>query len=347
MSEKIGLTSKRTLTRSTTSNPVEDQYTFQSDDDDHQVKETLLRKRPRGRPPKTPSISSTNSETDEPTKRSYEKPVTRRASRLGSQTNTTRDKIKINSTPPILITPKKRGRKPKQDSTTKTESENRLPIGKDDMTTVDNNNTASVIHEKIDEKDLMQFGSPEQDDFSDDSVDFVWKGSSKLSIEILKRRLPKDDGRDLSSIHSDPTAQRKRAMIPRLTNFDALSGKPMMEKTRPRVYAVKSTTMKPRQPSPNDIKRPKWMDESINKSDQDDFRNRRTTFTPGLRGRPPGSRRQWNVDDDDEDYDQYEENNTRYYSSRKPMPPNRSSAVGTRKLSSLFSAQLNLIQTYL
>ena len=94
MSDKIALTSKRTLTRSTTSNPVEDQYTFQSDDDDHQVKETLLRKRPRGRPAKTPSISSTNSETDEPTKRSYEKPVTRRASRLGSQTNTTREKIK-------------------------------------------------------------------------------------------------------------------------------------------------------------------------------------------------------------------------------------------------------------
>jgi len=334
MSEKIALTPKRTLTRSTTSNPVEDQYTFQSDDDDHQVKETLLRKRPRGRPPKTPSISSTNSETDEPTKRSYEKPVTRRASRLGSQTNTTRDKIKINSTPPILITPKKRGRKPKTDSTTKTESENRLPTNKDDMNTTNNNNTTSVVNEKIEEKDLMQFGSPEQDDFSDDSVDFVWKGSSKLSIEILKRRLPKDDGRDLSSIHSDPTAQRKRAMIPRLTNFDALSGKPMMEKSRPRVYAVKSTMMKPRQPSPNDIKRPKWMDEQTNKSDQDEFRNRRTTtnFTPGLRGRPPGSRRQWNPDDEDEDYDQYEENNTRYYSSKRPIPPNRSSAVGTRPI---------------
>ena len=315
MSDKIALTSKRTLTRSTTSNPVEDQYTFQSDDDDHQVKETLLRKRPRGRPAKTPSISSTNSETDEPTKRSYEKPVTRRASRLGSQTNTTREKIKINSTPPILITPKKRGRKPKQDSTTKNETENRLPASKDEMTT-------PVANEKIEEKDLMQqFGSPEQDDFSDDSVDFVWKGSSKLSIEILKRRLPKDDGRDLAALHSDPTAQRKRAMIPRLTNFDALSGKPMTEKARPRVYAVKSTTMKPRQSSPNEIKRPKWMDDQ-----HDEFRNRRTTtsnFTPGLRGRPPGTRRPWNPDDEDEDYDQYEENNARYYSSRKPIPPNR------------------------
>lgn len=44
---------------------------------------------------------------------------------------------------------------------------------------------------KVDEKDLMQFGSPEQDDFSDDSVDFVWKGSSKMAIEILKRRIPR------------------------------------------------------------------------------------------------------------------------------------------------------------
>ncbi|CAF4925626.1 unnamed protein product, partial [Rotaria magnacalcarata] len=65
-----------------------------------------------------------------------------------------------------------------------------------------------------------------EDEFSDDSVDFVWKGSSKLSIEILKRRMPKEESREYASTPSDPTAQRKRAIIPRLTNFDALSGQP-------------------------------------------------------------------------------------------------------------------------
>ncbi|CAF4721879.1 unnamed protein product, partial [Rotaria socialis] len=176
-----------------------------------------------------------------PGKRSYEKPVTRRASRLGSQTNTPvsqiREKIKINSTPPIIITPKKRGRKPKMLSTTsstldeqqKNETENVVPSPSIKRQYIkksmeDNTNT------KVDDKDLMQFGSPEQDDFSDDSVDFVWKGSSKMSIEILKRRIPKDETRDQyssSTIQSDPTAQRKRAIIPRLTNFDALSGQPI------------------------------------------------------------------------------------------------------------------------
>ena len=72
------------------------------------------------------------------------------------------------------------------------------------------------------------------DDFSDDSVEFVWKGSSKMSIEILKRRIPKDEPRDYSSsIQSDPTAQRKRAIIPRLTNFDALSGQPVDNSSLP------------------------------------------------------------------------------------------------------------------
>ncbi len=32
----------------------------------------------------------------------------------------------------------------------------------------------------------------------------------------------------------------------------------------------------------------------------------------GMRGRPPGSRRQWHDDDDDDDYDQYEETHSRY-----------------------------------
>ncbi|CAF2610837.1 unnamed protein product [Rotaria sp. Silwood2] len=258
---------KRPSTRSLSSTikpSQQDKYTFQSDDEDHNTKPILIRKsntpivtkRPRGRPPKTPkleeistrtSISSSNSEIEEKkrsNKRSYEKPVTRRASRLGSQTNTPvnqiREKIKINSTPPILITPKKRGRKPKMLSTTtssifdeqqKNETENVLPSPTNKRQYIkksleDNNN----INSKLDEKDLMQFGSPEQDDFSDESVDFVWKGSSKMAIEILKRRIPKDDIRDQYSsttIQSDPTAQRKRAIIPRLTNFDALSGQPI------------------------------------------------------------------------------------------------------------------------
>ena len=32
----------------------------------------------------------------------------------------------------------------------------------------------------------------------------------------------------------------------------------------------------------------------------------------GMRGRPPGSRRQWHDDDDDDDYDQYEDTHSRY-----------------------------------
>jgi hypothetical protein len=429
---------KRPSTRSlsTPKSSQEDKYTFQSDDEDHNTKPIFIRKtntsnlskRPRGRPPKTPkseetptrtSTSSSNSETEEkqrPTgRRSYEKPVTRRASRLGSQTNTPasqiRDKIKINSTPPILITPKKRGRKPKMLSTPddqqKNETENFLPSSIKrpyiKKKIEDDNNNSS----KVDEKDLMQFGSPEQDDFSDDSVDFVWKGSSKMSIEILKRRIPKDESRDhysLSTNQSNQTAQRKRAIIPRLTNFDALSGKPIDnsttnndnnnderlgkksssvitlnnafqndfdysyndtgtkmstttttaaatttndDKPRPRVYAVKSTTMKSRpqqQQQQSDIKRPKWMNDQQGKSEEDEdgehipttgdepndydyvpkgqymakrpnyrgrgiYPGRRGT---GMRGRPPGSRRHWNHDDDDDDYDQYEETNSRY-----------------------------------
>jgi hypothetical protein len=363
---------KRPSTRSLSSTKPsqQDKYTFQSDDEDHNTKPILIRKsntsiltkRPRGRPPKTPksediptrtSTSSSNSETEEKKrpvgKRSYEKPVTRRASRLGSQTNTPvsqiREKIKINSTPPILITPKKRGRKPKMLSTTddqqKIETENLLPSSpikrqyiKKKIEDNNNNNNNNNNNSKVDEKDLMQFGSPEQDDFSDDSVDFVWKGSSKMSIEILKRRIPKDESREhysSSTNQSDPTAQRKRAIIPRLTNFDALSGQPVKnstinndinneehlakksssvitlnnafqndfdysyndtgtkmstttagttdDKPRPRVYAVKSTTMKSRlQPTPSpqqqqqqqpDIKRPKWMNDQQGKSEEE------------------------------------------------------------------------------
>jgi hypothetical protein len=425
---------KRPSTRSlsTTKPSEQDKYTFQSDDEDHNTKPILIRKsntpillkRPRGRPPKTPkseeiptrrSISSSSSETEEkkrPTgKRSYEKPVTRRASRLGSQTNTPasqiREKIKINSTPPILITPKKRGRKPKMLSSTneqqKNETENLLPSSSIKQHQLIKKKT----DEKVDEKDLMQFGSPEQDDFSDDSVDFVWKGSSKMSIEILKRRIPKDESRtsySSSTNQPDPTAQRKRAIIPRLTNFDALSGQPIEnstinndnnnnderlakksssvitlnnafqndfdysyndtgtkmstttaattndDKPRPRVYAVKSTTIKSRpqqqqQQQQSDIKRPKWMNDQQGKPEEDDdddqhlpppgeeptdydyvpkgnympkrpnYRGRGTypgRRGTGMRGRPPGSRRNWNNDDDDDDYDQYEEINSRY-----------------------------------
>jgi hypothetical protein len=402
---------KRPSTRSlssTTKPSQQDKYTFQSDDEDHDTKPILIRKsntpisskRPRGRPPKTPtrtSTSSSDSESEEkkrPGKRSYVKPVTRRGSRLGSQTNTPvsqiRDKIKINSTPPILITPKKRGRKPKMLSTTsddqqKNETENLSPSP----------SIKRQIIKKTPEKDLVQFGLPEQDDFSDDSVDFVWKGSSKMSIEILKRRIPKDESRDYSTNQSDPTAQRKRAIIPRLTNFDALSGQPIEnsttannneehltkksssvitlnnafqndfdysyndkgtkmsttttdDKPRPRVYAVKSTTMKThpqqQQQQQSDIKRPKWMNDQQGKSEEDEDEEHvppsgeeptdfdyvpKGQYTPrrpnyrgrgiypgrrgtGMRGRPPGSRRQWNNDDDDDDYDQYEESNSRY-----------------------------------
>jgi hypothetical protein len=418
---------KRPSTRSlSTPKPIQqDKYTFQSDDEDHNTKPILVRKsntpilskRPRGRPPKSPkfertsvsSSSSSDSEIEEkkrPGKRSYEKPVTRRASRLGSQTNTPvsqiREKIKINSVPPIILTPKKRGRKPKMLSTPipstsddqqKIETENIIPSPSIKRRYIkkkieDNNNQKNT---SIDEKDLMQFGSPEHDDFSDDSVEFVWKGSSKMSIEILKRRIPKDEPRDhySSSLQSDPTAQRKRAIIPRLTNFDALSGQPIEnstlnndnderltkksnsiitlnnafqndfdysyvdtgtkmstttaaattdDKPRPRVYAVKSTTMRsrPQQQQPSDIKRPKWMNDQQGEEEDEEhlpppgeeqtdydytpkgqYIPKRPTYRgrgtyPGRRGRPPGSRRHWNNDDDDDDYDQYEESNSRY-----------------------------------
>ena len=376
--------STRSLASSKASSLPEDNYTFQSDDEDQQIKPTLLRKslgskrlrlRPavgKGAVASRSSSSSSASEPEEkkrPLKRKYEKPVTRRASRLGSQTNTpavsdSREKIKINSTPPILIPAKKRARPTKMlatpDEQQKTETENVMPspAGKRRGTkksTEENSGSAPAL---LDEKDLMQFGSPEPEDFSDDSVEFVWKGSSKMSIEILKRRIPKDEPREhysASSVHSDPTAQRKRAIIPRLNNFDALSGKPIEnspsndfdsphadkgndEKSRPRVYAVKSTTMKSRL-QPADFKRPKWMNDQQGKSDDDDrhlshpteeeylakraayrgrgpFPVRRGT---GTRGRPPGSRRHWNNDDDDDDYDQYEDNNTRY-GPRKQLP---------------------------
>ena len=372
-----------------------DKYTFQSDDEDRNTKPVLVRKnltpisskRSRGRPGKTPkveetlkrtSISSSNIEIDSGTeesstikrkrsgKYSYEKPVTRRASRLVSQTNT-----------PIgdkNSTPKKRGRKPKMLNTTdndneqdkskqQIETENIVPPQsikrrytkkktlstdtnpKIDLNDYDDNNQKLS---SVDEKDLMQFGSPQHqiqsqtqqqhqsdEDFSDDSVEFVWKGSSKMSIEILKRRIPKDEPRDYSSIQSDPTAQRKRAIIPRLNNFDALSGQPIDnsslpikrtinenseqnlqkksssvitlnnvfqndfvpsyndtgpkmttttttttgindDKPRPRIYAVKSTTMKARpqqqqqqQQQQPEIKRPKWMNDQQGKPEEE------------------------------------------------------------------------------
>ncbi|CAF1380006.1 unnamed protein product, partial [Adineta ricciae] len=386
---------------------------------------------------------------------SYEKPITRRASRLVSQTNT--------SASEKISTAKKRGRKTKMSSIAdndheqekskqQMETENIVPLQsvkrryskkktlstdtnpKNDPNDDDGNNEKLAA---VDEKDLMQFGSPQHqtssqppsqrqqesdDDFSDDSVEFVWKGSSKMSIEILKRRIPKDEPREYSSTQSDPTAQRKRAIIPRLTNFDALSGQPVdnssssttttatttnkrtlndssehnaqqkksssvitlnnvfqndfvpsyndagpkmtttttaaaasgtgatEDKPRPRIYAVKSTTMKSRPLPPQsqqpEIKRPKWMNDQQGKSDEEDddesnvppageepddydyvpkgqyipkrpsYRGRGTypgRRGTGMRGRPPGSRRQWHDDDDDDDdYDQYEEMNSRY-----------------------------------
>jgi hypothetical protein len=415
---------KRPSTRSlsTTKPSQQDKYTFQSDDEDHNTKPILIRKsntpisskRPRGRPPKTAkleeiptrtSVSSSSTSEIEEKKRSFDKPVTRRGSRLGSQTNTPvnqiREKIKINSTPPILITPKKRGRKPKMLSTIsddqqKNETENLIPSPSIKRQYI----KKKIDDNKVDEKELMQFGSPEQDDFSDDSVDFVWKGSSKMSIEILKRRIPKDESREHYSSsttnQSDPTAQRKRAIIPRLTNFDALSGQPMDnstinndtnneeraakksnsvitlnnafqndfdysyndagtkmstttdDKPRPRVYAVKSTTMKSRPQQQSDIKRPKWMNDQQGEDEDDEhvpltgeepndyeyvpkgqYTAKRPTYRgrgtypgrrgTGMRGRPPGSRRHWTNDDDDDDYDQYEESNSRY-GPKKPTP---------------------------
>ncbi|CAF1647831.1 unnamed protein product [Adineta ricciae] len=123
------------------------------------------------------------------------------------------------------------------------------------------------------------------------------------------------------------------------------------DKPRPRVYAVKSTTMKARpQQQQSDIKRPKWMNDQQGGGDDEDeehlttaadepndydyvpkgqypprrpnYRGR-STFPgrrgTGLRGRPPGSRRHWTNDDDDDDYDQYEESNSRY-GPRKQIP---------------------------
>ena len=441
MSKKSTISSplKRPSTRSLSSTKAphqQDKYAFQSDDEDYHTKPvlvrksatTLLSKRPRARPskptPKGSSNSSSSSDIDEKKplkKRSYEKPVTRRASRLVSQTNTSvsqlRDKIKINSTPPTLITPKKRGRRsnmlsastplaghgsPDGDDQHKTETENRMPSPSPNKrrlnkpSAVEENNNAKP---SADDKEPVQYASPlEHDDFSDDSVEFTWKGSSKMSIEILKRRMPKDEARDhysSSASQPDPTAQRKRAIIPRLTNFDALSGQPVDnatsnhtkppssvitlnnafqndfdysysdkgtkmvttnatgdDKPRPRVYAVKSTTMKarPQQASPSDIKRPKWMNNQQGKpaANDDDavdhpsptagggeeitdyeympkgqYVSKRPSYRArgayvgrrgtGQRGRPPGSRRYWNnEDDDDDDYDQYEGTNARY-----------------------------------
>ena len=446
---------KRPSTRSisvTKTDIQSDKYTFHSDDEDHKAKPVFIResitiKRSRSRSskieriPKRASLSS-NIESDSGTeeslltvkrnrsgKYSYEKPVTRRVSRLVSQTNTPiRDKS---------LTSKKRGRKPKmlntideQDkSQQQIETENIVPSQSMKYRYVKKKTISSDINTKndfddddsnnqklstIDEKVLMQFGSPQHqthhqqqdqfdDDFSDDSVEFVWKGSSKMSIEILKRRIPKDEQRDNSSTQFDPTAQRKRAIIPRLTNFDALSGQSIdssstttkrstnenleqnsqkkansiikmnnefqndfvpsyndrstkmtttNDKPRPRIYAVKSTTMKSNLQQP-EIKRPKWMNNQQEKFEDDDddddnlppsgeepndydympkgqyvpkrpnhrgrgtYPGRRGT---GIRGRPPGSRRHYHTyddDDDDDDYDQYEEINSRYGSRRQ------------------------------
>jgi len=253
-----------------------DKYTFQSDDETEQSKSkgsSSPAKRARGRPPKTaktdqspqrPSISSSNIESDSEIeentnnkrkrsgKSSTEKPVTRRESRLISQTNTPLGEK--NSTP------KKRGRKSKmlnsidndlsEDKSKPTsETENIVPPAGSAKRRYIKKKSLSTEHDDVDEKDLMQFGSPQHqtqsqtpnqsqplpttqlddEDFSgDDSIEFVWKGSSKMSIEILKRRIPKDEPKDHSSStqSADPTAQRKRAIIPRLTNFDALSGQP-------------------------------------------------------------------------------------------------------------------------
>lgn len=465
-----------------------DKYTFQSDDEDHQTKPVLVRKgitpaankRSRARSTKTPkldggnsvraSLSSSNIESDSSTeegsaikgkpsgKYSYKKPVTRRASRLVSQTNTPLGEK--------FQTTKTRGRKTKMFTTNDQdpevdkakqpqplETENIVPpqsikrrnVKKKSLST-DNNPKSDLADQEdstaklatVDEKDLMQFGSPQhqtqqqqqqppsanplqhsEDEFSDDSVEFVWKGSSKMSIEILKRRFPKDEPKDhYTSTPADPTGQRKRAIIPRLTNFEALSGQPSDpavvsnkrtpqdiaeqsvakksssvitlnnvfqndfvpsyndagakmttttttanttdEKPRPRIYAVKSTTMKarPSQQQP-EIKRPKWMSDQQGKSEEEEdednlppageeptdydyvpkgqyipkrpsyrargnFPVRRGT---GMRGRPPGSRRQYHDDDDDDDYDQYEDSHSRYAPRKQPSyRPNRKKA---------------------
>ena len=461
---------KRPSTRSLStvkpsSQSTTDKYTFQSDDEDHQIRPALNRKsllssgRSRGRPTKkskneqvptrksaSPSDLESESEIEEQSsskrkrsgKSSYEKLVTRRTSCLVSQTNTA-----IGEKNSLA---KKRGRKSKMSNSTtendhqdvdkskaSIETENIIPpvqaakrryTKKKSLSTDTNSKTdlneeddQNVKLSSVDEKDLMQFGSPQHqtqsqsqarqsdDELSDDSVEFVWKGSSKMSIEILKRRIPKDEPKDISVMQSDPTAQRKRAIIPRLTNFDALSGQPVdhstpaitkrlttndnseqnlpkksssvitlnnvfqndfvpsyndtgpkmttttapstEEKPRPRIYAVKSTTMKSRPQPPtqqSEIKRPKWMNDQQGKSDEEDeednlppageepddfdyvpkgqylpkrpsYRGRGTypgRRGTGMRGRPPGSRRQYHDDDDDDDYDQYEDTNSRY-----------------------------------
>ena len=49
-----------------------------------------------------------------------------------------------------------------------------------------------------------------------------------MSIEILKRRIPKDEPRDHSTIQTDPTAQRKRAIISAFKRISTLlSGQPI------------------------------------------------------------------------------------------------------------------------
>lgn len=480
---------KRPSTRSLTSTqkPDKDKYTFQSDDEDHQTKPVLTRstpltsgKRGRGRPPsKTPTTNKID-----------EKNLRRSLSSSNIESDSSVDEISTIKNKPSgenISTGKKRGRKSNKmlssnnnesevETKTNVETENIVPTqtskrryvkkktlstdtnpkseGEETATPTTNNNTKLST---VDEKDLMQFGSPQHqtstaplplqsqqsdDDFSDDSAEFVWKGSSKLSIEILKRRIPKDEPRDASTTNqSDPTAQRKRAIIPRLTNFDALSGQPAEtppmnkrvnvetpenvngpkksssvitlnnvfqndfvpsyndagakmtttttatpttasssaattitgseDKPRPRIYAVKSTTMKSRPQLPQqqqqhhhqqqqqpEIKRPKWMNDQHGKSEEEEdednmppageepndydyvpkgqyipkrpsYRARGTYPVrrgTGMRGRPPGSRRQWHDDDDDDDYDQYEDTHSRYgprkqtaYRSSRPM----------------------------
>lgn len=111
-------------------------------------------------------------------------------------------------------------------------------------------------------------------------------------------------------------------------------------KPRPRVYAVKSTTMKARsqQDLSSDVKRTKWGteiddDEQHLQTSTDEptdydyapkgnYMSKRPNYRgrgsfPGRRGRPPGSRRHWNNDDDDDDYDQYEDTNARYGSRKQ------------------------------
>ena len=498
---------KRPSTRSVSSTkpPAQDKdkYTFQSDDEDHLSKPVLVRKgitatptaasnkRSRAtrstKPPKLDgghslraSLSSSNIESDSSAeegsaikrkpsgKFSGKKAVTRRASRLVSQTNTPLGEK--------LPTAKKRSRKTKMLTTNDQEpeldkSKEQQPVETENIvppqsikrrnvkkktSSTDTNPKSDLADQdepnaklpSVDEKELMQFGSPQhqaqqppahpqqsEDEFSDDSVEFVWKGSSKMSIEILKRRIPKDEPKDhYSATPADPTAQRKRAIIPRLTNFDALSGQPpdpaaagskrapqetaeqsvakksssvitlnnvfqndfvpsyndaggakmttttttantTDEKPRPRIYAVKSTTMKARPPQQPEIKRPKWMNDQQGKSEEEEdednlpppgeepsdydyvpkgqyipkrpnyrargaFPGRRGT---GMRGRPPGSRRQYHDDDDDDDYDQYEDSHSRYAPRKQPnYRPNRKKLRLSPLLSNLFSLRTDV-----